>query len=111
MSKAKDFDSLKENVLADINSCSSKELNKIYTALKKTVFEFDRDVFGKQIRDFFKSVFKSKKDKCVFFVEDICDSKDKLSSEEKETLRKMFLDISNIHRTFLEDLIALLEAL
>lgn len=50
-------------------------------------------------------MFKSKKDKCILFIEDICDSKDKLKTEEKEKLRMFFLDISNIHRTFVEDLI------
>lgn len=111
MPKEKDFESLKEDIVSDINSCTDGELNKIYTALKKVLKIFDRDPFLKQLRDFFKLITKSRKEKCLFFVEDICDSKDKLTPNEKESLRKAFLDISNIHRTFFEDLVALLEAL
>lgn len=105
------YEALKENILKDIESCSKKDLDKIYSSIKLALKEFDRDGFLKNCKDIFKSLFKSKKDKCILFIEDICDSKDKLKSEEKEKLRKFFLDISNIHRTFVEDLIALLGAL
>lgn len=108
---SKDFESLKNNVVKDINSCNKKELKKIYDALKKSLASFDKDSILKNVSDFFKSLFKNKKEKCLFFVEDICDSRDKLTNEEKESLRKSFLEISNIHRTFLEDILALLGAL
>ena len=39
------------------------------------------------------------------------DSKDKLTDKEKESLRKELLDISNIHRTLLENLQSLFGAL
>ena len=105
------LNALKDNILKDTESCSSKELNNIYNALKKTLKEFDRDSFFKNCIDFFKSIFKTKKQKCIFFINDIVDSKDKLTNEEKEKLRKSFLDISNIHRTFIENIIALFGAL
>lgn len=105
------IDALKENILKDIESCSSKELNDIYKALGKALKEFDKDSFLKNCKDFFKSLFKTKKQKCIYFINDIVDSKDELTNEMKEKLRKSFLDISNIHRTFIENLIALLGAL
>ena len=53
---------------------------------------------------------KSKRSKCIQFVDDIFDSKNRLLKEEKDRLRKALLDISNIHRTFIENIIALLGA-
>ena len=109
--KNTDLDSLVENVKKDISSCSQKELDQIYKAIKNALKRFDRDNIFKNTKDFIKSLFKTKRQKCFLFVEDIVDSKDKLTDEEKESLRKTFLDISNIHRTFIENLIALFEAL
>lgn len=109
--KNTNLDSLVENVKKDISSCSQKELDQIYKAIKNALKKFDRDNNFKNSRDFMKSLFKTKRQKCLLFVEDIVDSKDKLTCEERESLRKTFLDISNIHRTFVEDLIALFEAL
>lgn len=109
--KNTDLDCLVENVKKDISSCSQKELDQIYKAIKNALKKFDRDKIFKNTKDFIKSLFKTKKQKCLLFVEDIVDSKDKLTDEEKESLRKTFLDISNIHRTFIENLIALFEAL
>ena len=109
--KKTDFNSLIENIKEDLNKCNNKELEKIFSAIKLCLKSFDRDFIMKNVKDFFKSFFKSKKDKCLFFIEDIVDSKDKLSCEEKECLRRNLLEISNIERTFLEDLKALLEAL
>ena len=109
--KDKSFEALKENVIKDINECNTRQLNKIYKSLRKVLFQFDRDTIWKNVKDFFKSVRKGKKEKCIFFIDDICDSSEKLTANEKEELRKQFLDISNIHRTFLEDLQALLNAL
>lgn len=105
------FEATKKNIIDDINSCSTKELNKIYQSLKTILKEFDKDSFFKDSKDFFKFFFKDKKSKCLFFIEDICDSRDRLSAEMKEKLRKEFLKVSNIHRTFLENIKALLEAL
>lgn len=108
---SKDFESLKENVIKDISECNKKELNKIYDCLKKAVKNFDRDSIWKNIKDCFHSINKNKKEKCIFFINDLCDSRSKLSSEEKEQLRREFLKISEIHMTFLENIRALFGAL
>lgn len=105
------IDALVNNIKKDINSCSKKELDSIYNAIKIALKKFDRDNIFKNSIDFIKSILKNKKQKCIFFIEDIIDSKDKLTDKEKEDLRKVFLDISNIHRTFIEDIMALFEAL
>lgn len=104
-------EALVNNIKKDISSCSKKELNSIYDAIKSALKKFDRDNIFKNTRDFMKSLLKNKKQRCLAFIEDIIDSKGKLNPEEKEDLRKTFLDISNIHRTFVEDIIALFEAL
>lgn len=109
--KNTNLDSLVENIKKDISSCSQKELGQIYKAIKNALKKFDRDSILKNAKDFIKSLFKNKRQKCLLFVEDIVDSKDKLTDEEKESLRKTFLDTSNIHRTFIENIIALFEAL
>lgn len=107
---AKTIQEIKENLQQDINKASSKELEKIYSSLKDVLKTFDRDSSLKNLCDFFKNIFKTKKAKCIQFVNDIFDSKDKLTKEEKDKLRKALLDISNIHRTFIENIIALLGA-
>ena len=109
--KKTDFNSLIENIKEDLNRCNNKKLEQIYSAIKLCLKKFDRDSTMKNVKDFFRNLLKSKKEKCLFFIEDIIDSKDKLSDEEKEYLRRNLLEISNIERTFLEDLKALLEAL
>ena len=105
------FETLKNNIIEDINKCSNKELKKIYDAIRKALKEFDKDSFLKNCKDFFNNILKSKQQKCILFINDIVDSRDKLTAEEKEKLRIAFLDISNIHRTFIENLIALIGAL
>lgn len=109
--KKTDFESLKSNIYEDLEKCSNRELKEIYSTMKECLKIFDRDELSKNIIDFFKIVFKTKKEKCKYFIEDIVESKDKLTDAEKEQLRKMFLDISNIKRTFKENIISLLEAL
>lgn len=107
----KTYEALKANIAEDLNKCNAKELDLIYKELKSCLKKFDRDDIFKNSTDFFKKLFKSKKEKCLFFLDDIEDSKGKLTENEKEELRQYFLNISNIHRTFLEDIQALLGAL
>lgn len=109
--KDKSFDALKENISEDLKQASKKEIDEIYKNLELCLKKFDKDKTLKNIKDFFVKLFKSKKDKCILLINDIVDSRDKLSPEEKEELRKCFLNISNIHRTFLEDIQALFGAL
>lgn len=107
----KDLETLKENIKEDIKRASEKQINSIYEALKKALEKFDRDSDFKNFLDWIKTILKTKRQKCVLFFNDINDSKHKLNDNEKELLRKEFLDISNIHRTLIEDIISLLGAL
>ena len=60
------YEALKENILKDIESCSKKDLDKIYSSIKLALKEFDRDGFLKNCKDIFKSLFKSKKRQMYF---------------------------------------------
>lgn len=106
-----DFESLKTNILKDIDEAKSSDVSKIYSALVSALRKFDRDSALKNLFDFLTGLLKTKRQKCKLIVSDIIDSRSKLTSDEKELLRKEFLDISNIHRTLLEDIRALLDAL
>lgn len=99
------------NITEDLNKANSRDIDKIYDALKAALKKFDRDSNIKDLIDIFRGLFKSKREKCVLFMKDLMDSKDKLNEDEKEILRKELLDISNIHRTLLENIRALLGAL
>lgn len=110
--KETDFDSLKTNILKDIDQATKSNIEDIYKALVTTLKKYDRDSPLKNAKDYIILLFKGdKRAKCKYIISDIVDSKDSLSNEEKEALRKSFLDISNIHRTFLENVQALLDAL
>ena len=108
---AKSIEEIKENIYQDIRSASSKEIDKIYCALKEVSTKFDRDSTLKNLFDVLKGIFKSKKDKCLLFVDDIFDGAEKLTADEKNQLRRALLDVSNIHRSVIENIIALLGAL
>lgn len=107
---AKSLEELKNNINKDINQASSREIDEIYYSLKSVAKRFDRDSNLKNLFDVFKIIFKTKRDKCISFVDDIFDSIGKLSTDEKNNLRKALLDISNIHRSIIENIIALLGA-
>jgi hypothetical protein len=106
-----DFDTLKKNILKDIDEASGNDINEIYSALSKAIAKFDRDSILKDFIDLFRSILKTKRQKCKLFINDIVDSSSKLTTNEKELLRLEFLDISNIHRTLLENIRSLLDAL
>ena len=107
---SKTMEKIKANLHQDIDKATTKELEKIYSSLKNVLETFHRDSSLKNLCDLFENIFRSKKAKCLQFVNDIYDSKDKLTNEEKDKLRKALLDISNIHRTFIENIISLLGA-
>lgn len=107
---AKSIEEIKKNLVKDIKDANSSEIDKIYNTLKEILSSFDRDGLLKNLCDFCKGILKTKRNKCLQFVNDIFDSKDKLSQDEKEKLRKALLDVSNIHRNFIENIIALLGA-
>lgn len=107
----KDLDFLIQNIKEDIKKASDKQIDSIYETLKKALDKFDRDSYFKNFLDSIKRLFKTKRQKCLLLINDICDSKHKLNENEKELLRKELLDISNIHRTLIENIISLLGAL
>ena len=107
---AKNVDELRENICQDIRDASYKEIDQIYNSLKDVSKKFDRDSILKNLFDGLRGIFRSKKDRCLLFVNDIFDSAENLSADEKNQLRKALLDISNIHRTVIENIIALLGA-
>lgn len=107
---AKSLEEIKINIHQDIKNASAKEIDKIYYALKAVAKTFDRDSALKNLFDGLKYIFKDKRGKCIQLVDDIFNSAEKLSIGEKIQLRKLLLDISNIHRDIIENIIALLGA-
>lgn len=106
-----DLEKLKENVLKDIEQANNSDIKKIYKELNNCLMEFDRDNHWKNFFDSIKVVFSVKRNKCKLIILDICDSSEKLNRDEKQELKHHLLEIQNIHRTFIENLIALIGAL
>jgi hypothetical protein len=109
--KNTDFENLKQNIFKDIDDASNKDINEIYSLLSKALDKFDRDSKLKDFFDLFHSILKTKRQKSKLFIHDIVESSSKLTSNEKELLRLEFLRISNIHRTLIENIRSLLDAL
>ena len=106
----KTIEGIKQNILEDIRKTDNRKIEEIYASLKKTLNKFDRDFLGKNVKDFLRAIFKTKRERCIQFVEDLFDSQSQLTSQEKNDLRRALLDISNIHRSIIENIIALLGA-
>ena len=53
------FETLKNNILEDIESCSKKDLDKIYIGIKNSLKKFDRDGIFKNCKDMFKNLLKN----------------------------------------------------
>jgi len=110
--KSTDLESLKNNLLTDIDQATKSNIEDIYKALITSLNKYDKDGLLKNVKDHVILFFTpDKRAKCKYIITDIIDSKESLSTDEKESLRKNFLDISNIHRTLLENIQALLDAL
>lgn len=107
----KTYEWLTENVRKDIDEASNREIKQLYEELKKTLKKYDNDPLFKQFRDFFKKFFKSNRERCKLILEDILEEVNKPGFERKEELKRDLLEISNIHRGFLENLAALFGAL
>lgn len=107
----KNLDELQQNIIEDIKNCPDRVVENVYKALKKALKQFDKDSFFKNLKDFFNAIFKTRREKCLLILNDIMDSREKLTDKEKELLRKEFLEISNIYRSLIENIIALLGAL
>jgi len=102
---------LEENIIVDIEQANKNDIDQIYNALNKALHQFDKDSFAKNLIDSIKKIFSTKRKKCKLIIIDIIESKDKLTAKEKQLLRNHLLDISNIHRTLIENIISILDAL
>lgn len=107
----KTFDWLTENIRSDIEKARNNKIDELYDSLKKLLKKYDADPTIKNINDWFKQILKSKREKCKLVLEDVIEEMNKPNFSRKEELRKDLLEISNIHRDFLENLISLLESL
>lgn len=108
---SKDLDSIIKNIRKDLKDANSKDIDLIYSSLLQLLKKYDNDTFFKNIGDFFKKIFKTKREKCCLFFEDIVEGINDMDDEKKRKIKKDLLDLSNIHRTFLENLKSLIEAL
>ena len=103
---------LTDNVKDDIKKASGRDIDALYSSLKKALKKYDGDPFLKNVCDLFKRAFTfDKRKRCLIVLDDILEELNKPGFSRKEELRHDLLDISNIHRSFLENLIALLENL
>lgn len=107
----KDLTWITENIKKDFEKASIKEIDKLYDELKSMLKKYDNDPILKDIKDWFKKIFKSKKERCIYIFNDIIEEINESDFNRKEELRKDLLKVSNIHRDFLENLISLLESL
>lgn len=107
----KDLDWLTKNIEKDIDKASMKEINILYNELNDVLKKYDKDQFIKNIMDWCKKIFMSKREKCKYIFNDILEEIQKPNFTKKKELRNDLLEISNIHRSFLENLISLLESL
>lgn len=111
MSREKTLDELIKNIDEDIREANSNQINELYISLNNMLNKYDNDKFMKNLIDILKKLFRSKRQKCKLILEDLIEEIYKPNFTKKEELRKELLEISNIHRSFLENLIALLENL
>lgn len=103
------FNDVRDILISDICGANKDELNVIYKALKKALKKFDRDSFLKDVGDFFSKLFKSKREKCKLIVDDIVDSKQKLTKDEAKELYDEFYKLSEVHRSFFDNIMVLIE--
>lgn len=83
--KATDLDSLKDNLIKDIDQATKSNIDDIYKALIISLKKYDNDGFLKNIKDQVTLFFKfDKRAKCKYIIADIIDSKETLSAEKKK---------------------------
>lgn len=104
----KSFEAVDINIQNDIKHASNKKINEIYNELKQALKLFDKDPFFKNAKDYFKGLFANKRRACLLFLNDLYDSKDKLTDEQREQLRQRLNKIADIYRTLGEDIIRFL---
>ena len=111
MASKKTIEELIENINKDIEKASAKKINVIYKELKMILKKYDDDEFLKNCFDVIKQLFQTTRNKCKLIFKDIIEEMTKSGFSKKEELRRDLLDLSNIHRDILENIIALLGAL
>ena len=104
----KSFEAVDINIQNDIKRSNNKKINAIYNELKQALKLFDKDPFFKDVKDYFKRLFVDKRTACLLFLNDLYDSKDRLTDEQKEQLRLRLNKIADIYRTLGEDIIRFL---
>lgn len=107
----KDLNWLTANIKEDIDKASDKNIDKLYKALKVMLKKYDDDPLIKEVLDMFNLILKPKRVRCKLILNDILEEIQKPEFTRHEELRKDLLELSNIHRDFLENLISLLESL
>ena len=108
--KQKSFDAVNINIQNDIKQANNKKINEIYKKLRELLKEFDKDSMFKNAKDLVKRavLFPDKRNLCLAILNDLFDSKDSLSEEQKQKLLKKLNELSDIHRTLGEDIIRFL---
>lgn len=108
--KQKSFDAVGINIQNDIKQANNKKISEIYKKLKELLKEFDKDSVFKNAKDLIKRalLFADKRRLCLLILQDIFDSKDSLSDDQKQRLLKKLNEIADIHRTLGEDIIRFL---
>lgn len=104
----KDFKAVNINIRNDLKRATNKEVDRIYKELKSLLSNFDRDSFFKNSIDYFRRFFCDKRHACLLFLNDLFDSKDKLTNNEKELLLQKLNIICDIHRSLGEDILRFL---
>ena len=104
----KDFKAVDINIRNDLKRATNKEIDKIYKELKALLSIFDRDSFFKNSFDYFRRIFCDKRRACLLFLNDLFDSKDKLTNEERNMLLQKLNIICDIHRSLGEDILRFL---
>ena len=107
----KDLSWLSQNIRDDIDKASNSEINELYTQLNALLKKYDNDPLIKNIFDWFSKIFKSKRERCKYILNDIIEETKDPNFTRKDELRSDLLKISNIHRDFLENLASLLGSL
>jgi hypothetical protein len=107
----KDLEWLTANINEDIDKASNKNIDRLYESLRNMLKKYDNDPLIKDVLDWFNGFLKSKRMKCKLILNDILEEIQKPEFTRHEELRKDLLEVSNIHRNFLENLISLLESL
>jgi len=112
MKKKTDINSLTINIREDFKKSSKKEIDEIYNSLKIMLKKYDDDSMLKDICDLLKrGLTIDKRKRCERVLEDILEVLKDENYPRKEELRRDLLDLSNIHRGILENIIALIEGM